>query len=107
MYFKPGTVTILRCSTCCQLCLPQTWGPGSFDGDCSGCGEYPPYGQKCAGRQATGLQFGLCPVHTHSWASRAGTVAVGNVGEGNKAGLCQRILDVPTPGEPAGRSGSP
>lgn len=105
-YFQPGTVTILRCSMCCQLCLPQTWGPGSLMGTALAVGSTLPMDRNVqAGKQQA---YNLdCVLYTHSWASRAGTVAVGNVGEGDKAGLCQRILDVPTPGEPAGHSGSP
>lgn len=52
MYFKPGTVTILRCSTCCQLCLLQTWGPTPLMGPALAVGGTLPMGRSVqAGKQ--------------------------------------------------------
>ena len=87
--------------------LPSTdVGPRPFDGTRSGCGRYPPYGQKCAGRQATGLQFGLCRVNAQL-GEQSWDCGCGERRWGEKTGLCPRILGVPTLGEPAGYSVSP
>ena len=64
-YFQPGTVTILRCSMCCQLCLPQTWGPGSLMGNALAVGSTLPMGRNVqAGKQQA---YNLdCVLYTHT-----------------------------------------